>query len=137
MHRLIILALVLIGTAPAWGADKLNLQIWVDQAKSDEMPWNGCPHTFGAAPGGLLGLMGNPFQPSPPEIRLIIFRSDGTTTQHPNRACNDILQCEFSRIPMKNEVTGLLLFDADMSMRDLIDAMVMVPTKSKKGMAAA
>jgi len=149
---LLILVFILTGIIPAQAADgdanpkvwinpqlphELNLNVWVEQTKTDEMPWDGCPHTFMQSPVNIMGLMGNAFHPSPPEIRLMILRSNGSMTHHQNAACNDTLKCDFRKIPVKNEVVGFLLFDADASMRDLIDAMVLVPEKSQKWKAPA
>ncbi|GEM_PF-5131586 len=111
---------------------ELNLNVWVEQSKTDEMPWDGCPHTFMQSPVNIMGLMGNAFHPSPPEIRLMVLRSNGKMMRHPNGTCNDMLKCDFNKIPVNQEVVGFLLYDEDASMRDLIDAMVLVPEKSRK-----
>lgn len=134
MRKLILLAItfIVINTVQVKASDEVNLNVWVEQTKTDEMPWDGCPHTFMQSPVNIMGLMGNAFHPSPPEIQLLILRSDGSMERHPNGTCNDTLKCDFRGIPLNNEVLGLLLYDSDASMRDLIDAMVMVPEKSQK-----
>ncbi len=125
----------LIFTAqPVFAADFIDIKIQTNETKSDGLPWDGCPSTFWDPPipgKSIFGnLMYNPGEPNPPEIRLMMIRENGKVEPHINNACNDTMECEFPKIPYKNEVLGFILFDKDISSHDLIEAVVLVPSKS-------
>jgi len=69
-------------------------------------------------------------EPNPPEIRLIILRENGSLEPHVNVDCNDTVSCEYPDVSYDSEVLGFILFDKDMSSHDLIEAVVLVPSKS-------
>ena len=115
--------------------NQIDIKVEVNETKSDGLPWDGCPSTFWDPPipgKSLFGnIMYNPAEPNPPEIRLMILRENGTIEPHANNTCNDTYTCEFDKVSYADEeVLGFLLFDADMSSHDLIEAVVLVPSKS-------
>ncbi len=134
LKRAIFFAGLLFLVQPAWATGLIDIKVQANESKSDGLPWDGCPSTFWDPPipgKGLFGnLMYNPAEPNPPEIRLMIVRENGKSEGHANNLCNDLLECEFTKIAYRNEVIGLILFDADMSSHDLIEAVVLVPSTS-------
>ncbi len=130
----VAIASLIIFTSSAVVADFIDVKVQANDTKSDGLPWDGCPSTFWDPPipgKGLFGnIMYNPAEPNPPEIRLMILKENGKIESHTTNDCNDTLECEFSKIPYKKEVLGFILFDADMGSHDLIEAVVLVPSKS-------
>ena len=130
--------LVLLSVFP-WSihaADLINVKVHVNETKSDGLPWDGCPSTFWDPPipgKSIFGnIMYNPAEPNPPEIRLSVIRESGTMETHKNSTCNDTTQCEFGNLPFKDEVLGLIVIDIDATSHDLIEAAVLVPSKSSQ-----
>ncbi len=130
---LIATALLMFPVHFVSAADFIDIKVQPNDAKSDGLPWDGCPSTFWDPPmpgKSLLGnIMYNPAEPNPPEIRLMTVRENGRVEPHANNVCNDTLSCEFLAVPYNNEVIGFILFDADISAHDLIEAVVLVPSK--------
>ncbi len=112
----------------------INVTVHANETKSDGLPWDGCPSTFWDPPipgKGLFGnLMYNPAEPNPPEVRLLILSEDGRLVTHQNNTCNDTVKCEFENIAYAEEVMGFVLMDVDAATHDLIEAVVLVPSKS-------
>lgn len=121
-------------TQPLFAADFIDIKVQINETKSDGLPWDGCPSTFWDPPipgKSIFGnLMYNPGEPNPPEIRLMMIRENGKVEPHTNNVCNDTMECEFLKTPYNNEVLGFILFDKDISSHDLIEAVVLVPSKS-------
>jgi len=130
--RLVLLAVLPCST---YAAGLINVNVHVNETKSDGLPWDGCPSTFWDPPipgKSIFGnIMYNPAEPNPPEVRLTVIRESGGLETHENSSCNDTTQCEFSNLPYKDEVLGFILIDIDTSSHDLIEAAVLVPSKSK------
>lgn len=121
--------------------DLINVTVHANESKSDGLPWDGCPSTFWDPPipgKGLFGnIMYNPAEPNPPEMRLQVLSEDGSSVVHPNNTCNDTVKCEFENIAYSEEVMGFILMDVDAATPDLIEAVVLVPSKSPKWQARA
>lgn len=118
----------------AHAAGLINVKVHANETKSDGLPWDGCPSTFWDPPipgKSIFGnIMYNPAEPNPPEMRLLILDEDGNVTTHQNATCNDTVQCEFENVPYSNGVLGFVLMDVDATSHDLIEAVVLVPSKS-------
>ena len=132
----VVITSLLFCTGTAIAAEFIDVKVQANDTKSDGLPWDGCPSTFWDPPipgKGIFGnLMYNPAEPNPPEIRLMIIRENGNIEPHAIHDCNDTLECEFSNINYNKEVLGFILFDKDMSSHDLIEAVVLVPSKSSQ-----
>ncbi len=131
-----IISSVLLNTGFTNAAEFIDVKVQANDSKSDGLPWDGCPSTFWDPPipgKGIFGnIMYNPAEPNPPEIRLMVVRENGSVEPHVTSDCNDTLECEFSKITYNKEVLGFILFDKDMSSHDLIEAVVLVPSKSRE-----
>jgi hypothetical protein len=135
-------ALLLAALDPPAFAEDLDIEVYAKDTKSDGLPWDGCPSAFWSVPNPFSKYTGdvmmNPAEPSPPELRLIVYRERAGQQPHPRNNCNDSERCVFQGIAYNNEVLGLLLIDEDMmGKQDFVEAVVLVPDKTGQWMRRA
>lgn len=136
LFRAGLLTMLAACTASANANGLINVTVHANETKSDGLPWDGCPSTFWDPPipgKSIFGnIMYNPAEPNPPEMRLLILSEDGDVMTHGNSTCNDTVKCEFENIAYAKEAMGFVLMDVDASTHDLIEAVVLVPSKSPR-----